>query len=118
VDPAQGSVGVSAMAVLQKLGIADQVKPKLKFVQNGGLVQMSVAKGESEIALGPYIGDIENPGLDVLGALPREASTPTDFVGFIATKAKDPAAARALLEYLSSPDAAAVYRAAKMEPAH
>ena len=118
VDPAQGSVGVSAMAVLQKLGITDQVKSKLKFVQNGGLVQTSVAKGETEIALGPYIGDIENPGLDVLGPLPREASTPTDFVGFISTKAKDPAAARALLEYLSSPDAAAVYRAARMEPAH
>src|SRR5258708_16287663 len=53
VDPTQGSVGGIALAALDKLGIADQVKPKIKWVQNGGLVQESVAKGETEIALGP-----------------------------------------------------------------
>ncbi len=117
VDPAQGSVGVSALAVLQKLGIADQVRPKLKFVQNGGLVQTAVAKGEVDIALGPYIGDTQNPGLDLAGPLPRDASTPTDVAGFVSAKAKDSAAARAFLDYLASPDAMAVYRAAGMEPA-
>lgn len=118
VDPAQGSAGVAAVAALQKLGIADQVKAKMKFVPNGGVVQTSVAKGETEIALGPYISDMSNPGLDVAGPLPLEASTPTDFVGFVSTHAKDPKAAKALLDYLSSPDAAKVYRAAGMEPVH
>jgi ABC-type Fe3+ transport system substrate-binding protein len=37
-------------------------------------------------------------------------------VGFVGTHAKDPAAAKALLDYLSSPDAAAIYRAQGMQP--
>jgi molybdate transport system substrate-binding protein len=117
VDPAQGSVGVSAMSVLDKLGITAQVKPKLKFVQNGGLVQTTVANGENEIALGPYVGDIENAGVDVVGTLPRAISTPTDFAGYISTRAKDSTGAKALLDYLTSAAAADVYRASKMEPA-
>jgi molybdate transport system substrate-binding protein len=118
VDPTQGSVGGIALLTLEKLGITDQVKPKIKWVQNGGLVQESVAKGETEIALGPYVSDMRNPGLDVVGPLPAEASTPVDITGFLSTSVKDPKAARALLDYLSSHDVAPVYEAAKIFPAH
>jgi molybdate transport system substrate-binding protein len=118
VDPTQGSVGGIALAALDKLAIADQVKPKIKWVQNGGLVQDSVAKGETEIALGPYLSDMRNPGLDVVGALPPGASTPVDITGFLSTSVKDPKAARALLSYLSSHEVASVYEAAKIFPAH
>ena len=52
---------------------------------------------------------METPGIDIVGPLPREISTPTTLVGFVSTHAKDPAAAKALLAYLSSPAAAAVY---------
>jgi molybdate transport system substrate-binding protein len=62
------------------------------------------------------VGDITNEGVDVVGTLPRSISTPTDFAAYISTRAKDSAAARALLDYLTSPAAAEVYRAAKMEP--
>jgi ABC-type Fe3+ transport system substrate-binding protein len=37
-------------------------------------------------------------------------------VGFVSTHAKNPAAAKALLAYLSSPEAAAVYKAQRMQP--
>lgn len=118
VDPTQGSVGGVALAALEKLGITDQVKPKIKWVQNGGLVQESVAKGETEIALGPYLSDMRNPGLDVVGALPPEASTPVDITGFLSTTVKNPEAAKAFLAYLSSHEVAPVYEAAKIFPAH
>ena len=118
VDPAQGSVGGVAMSVLQKLGITDLVKPKLKLVPGGGEVQTSVAKGETEIALGPYVSDMRNPGLDVVGALPAQVATPIDVTGFISTSAKDPKAAKALLDYFASHDVAETWKEAKMEPAH
>ena len=118
VDPTQGSVGGIALATLDKLGITEQVKPKIKWVQTGIIVQDSVAKGEAEIALGPYLSDMRNPGLDVVGALPPEASTPVDITGFLSTSVKDPKAAKALLDYLSSHEAAPVYEAAKIFPAH
>ena len=118
VDPTQGSVGGIALAALDKLGIADQVKQKIKWVQTGVIVQDSVAKGEAEIALGPYLSDMRNPGLDIVGALPPEASTPVDITGFLSTSVKDPKAAKALLDYFSSPEAAPVYEAAKIFPVH
>jgi molybdate transport system substrate-binding protein len=118
VDPTQGSVGGIALLTLDKLGVTDQVKPKIKWVQNGGLVQESVAKGETEIALGPYVSDMRNPGLDVVGPLPPDASIPVDITGFLSTSVKDPKAAKALLDYLSSHDVAPVYEAAKIFPAH
>ena len=69
-----------------------------------------------EIAFGPYLSDMRNPGLDVVGALPPEASTPVDITGFLSTSVKDPKAARALLDYLSSPAVAPVYESAKIFP--
>jgi len=118
VDPTQGSVGGIALVALDKLGITDQVKPKIKWVRTGEIVQESVANGEAEIALGPYLSDMRNPGLDVVGALPPEASTPVNITGFLSTSVKDPKAARALLDYLSSHEVAPVYEAAKIFPAH
>jgi molybdate transport system substrate-binding protein len=116
VDPAQGSVGGAALLALQKMGIADQLKTKIKWVPGGGEVQTSVANGETEIALGPYLSDMRNPGIDVVGALPPEAATPVDITGWIATNAPDPKAARALLDYLRSKEAAPVWVEAKAFP--
>jgi molybdate transport system substrate-binding protein len=118
VDPTQGSVGGIALATLDKLGITEQVMPKIKWVRTGVIVQESVVNGEAEIALGPYLSDMRNPGLDVVGALPPEASTPVDITGFLSTSVKDPKAAKALLEYLSSHEVAPIYEAAKIFPAH
>jgi molybdate transport system substrate-binding protein len=116
VDPEQGSVGGAVVLALDKLGITQQVKSKITWVSGGGVVQDGVAKGDYEIALGPYLSDMRNPGLDVVGALPPEAATPVDITGFLSTSVKDPKAARALLEYLSSHEVAPVYEAAKIFP--
>jgi molybdate transport system substrate-binding protein len=116
VDPEQGSVGGAVLLALDKMGLTAQLKPKIKWVRTGGIVQDSVAKGESEIALGPYLADMRNPGLDVVGALPPGAAPPIDITGFIATNAKDKKAARALLDYLKSPEATPVYESAKIFP--
>jgi molybdate transport system substrate-binding protein len=116
VDPAQGSVGGIAEACLDKLGIADQVKPKLKWVRGGDVVQDQVAKGEIEIALGPYLSDMKNPGVDVVGALPPGASTPVDITGFLSNNLKDTKDAKALLAFLRSKEAAPVWEEAKVFP--
>jgi molybdate transport system substrate-binding protein len=116
VDPDQGSVGGVVLLALNKMGISDQVKPKIKWVPGGGEVQTSVAKGETEIAFGPYLSDMRNPGLDVVGALPPAASTPVDITGFVSTSAKDPKAAKALLDYMKSREAAPVWVEAKAFP--
>jgi molybdate transport system substrate-binding protein len=115
-DGARGAAaGVSFDATLRQLGIFDEMKPKIVRVQGGAAAMAAIAKGEVEIGL-TFLSEIHDPGVEVVGTLPREISTPTGLVGFIHTKAKSPAAAKALLTYLSSPEAAKVYKEMGMQP--
>jgi molybdate transport system substrate-binding protein len=115
-DPAGGAAaGVSFDETLKRLGIAEQMRPKIKRAQGGAGAMALVAKGEVEIGV-TFVSEMSDPGIDVAGPLPKEISTPTSLVAFISTHAKDPVAARLLLDYLSSPEAAAVYKAQGMQP--
>lgn len=116
-DPAGGAAaGVSFTQTLKTLGIAEQMQPKIKLARGGAAAMAALAKGEVEIGL-TFISEIlTEPGVEPVGPLPRDISTPTALVGFVSTHATSPAAARALLAYLASPDAAAVYKAVGMMP--
>jgi len=74
-----------------------------------------VANGQAEIGM-TLLPGMSDPGIDVVGPLPREVSPPIVVIGFVSTHAKDPTAARQLLAFLASPEAAAVYKAHKMQP--
>ena len=117
IDPATGSAGVAAQAVLDKLGIADQVKDKIKLVPVAGALK-AVTGGDVDFSLGPYVSDVRtNAMVEGLG-LPTGAYTPTNIVGYVSSKASDAKAAKALLDYLMSPDAEAQYKSIGMMPAH
>ena len=116
-NPAGGAAaGVSFDETLKKLGIADQMRTRLKPSQGGAGAMKMVADGSADIGL-TFMSEMNEPGIDIVGPLPKEISTPTTLVGFVSAHAKDPAAAKALLDYLSSPAAAAAYRSQKMDPA-
>jgi molybdate transport system substrate-binding protein len=115
-NPAGGAAaGVSFMETLKTLGIADQMKATLKPAQGGAGAMAMVAKGEAEIGL-TFLSEMEDPGVEAVGPLPKTISPPTSLVGFISAHAKNPAGAKALLDYLASKDAAAVYKAQRMQP--
>ena len=115
-DGARGAAaGVSFDQTLKQLGISDQMQPKIKRAQGGAGAMAMAAKGEVEVGL-TFLSEMETPGIDIVGPLPREISTPTFLVGFVSSHAKDPAAAKALLAYLSSPAAAMVYKKQGMQP--
>ena len=114
-DGARGAAaGVSFDQTLKTLGIAEQMQAKITRAQGGAGAMEMLAKGEVEIGL-TFLSEIHDPGVEVVGILPREISTPTALVGFVSTKAKSPEGARALLKYLSGPEAAVVYKAMGME---
>ena len=116
VDPKQGSVGGAVLLALDKMGMRKEIEPKIKWMPGGGDVQRSVAAGQDEIAFGPYLSDMRNPGIDVVGALPPAAATPVEITGFLSTTVKDRAAAKSLIDYLRSADAAPEWRKAKAFP--
>jgi len=110
------AAGVSFDETLARLGIADQMKPKIKLAQGGAGAMAALAKGEVDIGLTFISEIITEPGVELVGPLPREISTPTALVGFLSAHARAPEAAKALLAFLSSASAAPVYRAAGMQP--
>ena len=112
---AGAAAGVSFDETLTMLGIAGEMQPKIRRAQGGAGAMALLANGEIEIGL-TFLSEITDPGVEVVGPLPRAISTPTALFGFVSTHAKSPAAARALLTFLSSPQAAAAYRACGMIP--
>jgi molybdate transport system substrate-binding protein len=115
-DPAMGSAsGASFTETLKKLGIFDQVLPKVKLAPSGIAALATVARGDAEIDIS-FLSEVSDPGVELVGALPLEISTPTGFVGFVSSHSKSAEAAKALLDYLSSPDAAPIYMSQGFRP--
>src|SRR5439155_810599 len=81
---------------------------KIKRAQGGAAAMAMLARGEVDVGL-TFLSEMNEPGIDAVGPLPREISTPTGLVGFVSVHAKAPEAARALLQYLSSSEAAPGY---------
>src|SRR5262249_21098374 len=116
-NPSVGAAaGVTFEEMLKKLGIAAQMEPKIKRAQGGAAAMAMAAKGEVEIGF-TFLSEMDEPGLEVAGPLPGDVAPPTKLVGFVSAHAKDPMAAKALLNYLASPEAAPAYKAHGMQPA-
>lgn len=112
---AGAAAGVSFERTLAALGIAEQIKPKVVPAQGGAGAMALLAQGKIDIGL-TFLSEIADPGVDVVGPLPREISTPTGLVGYVSAHSKSADAARALLAFIASPEAASVFRANGMEP--
>jgi molybdate transport system substrate-binding protein len=116
-NPASGAAaGVSLNETLEKLGIAGEMKPRIKLAQGGRGAMQLLANGEVDYGLTFISEIITESGVEVVGPLPRDISTPTELVGFLSRQTKQREAADALLRYLSSPEANAIYRAKGMRP--
>jgi len=94
--------------MLEKLGISDQMQPKLKHGHNGTATMDFVLNGEADYGV-TFMSGLNRPGLEAIGPMPKELVPPTGYVGFLSTQSKDSAAGKALLEYLVSPEAATAW---------
>src|SRR5690348_2290938 len=117
VDPMVGSDGFATREALQRLGVVDQIASKSRIVANAGLVANLMIKGEADVCIF-YLNEMNNPGLDIAGRLPKQIATPVKVVAFVSTHAKDAKAAKVLVSYLSSSEAEASYKKDGLEPAH
>ena len=112
-----GPSGNYIIALFEKLGVADQVKPKLKQTATGVFVGSIIASGEVEIGFQQVSELSQYEGVDYVGPLPAQVQNYTMFSSGILRNAKEAEAARALVRYITSPQAGAVYRKRGMEPA-
>lgn len=117
-DPTQGGgSGIHAANVMERLGIAGEMKAKTTLVPGPESVDL-VAKGEAEFAIVNTPVIVSKTGVELLGPLPVELQNTSDFVFFagIAASSKQTDAAGALIKYLQAPDAARVIKARGLEP--
>jgi len=117
IDPASGgSSGIYLDQLFQKMGIADQVKPKAKLKQ-GGYVAELIVNGEAELGIHQISEIVPVKGAHLVGPLPAEIQNYTTYAGGISAAAKEPEAAKALLSLLTSETAVAVLKSRGMEAA-
>jgi len=112
-SPAGGSItGPHIEGVFQGLGIAAQMTPKTRLAAGGpnGRVSVLVSSGAAEIGLQQVSELMSNPEVEVIGMLPATLQQITIYSGGITASAKQPSAARALIDYLAAPAAAAIYK--------
>jgi molybdate transport system substrate-binding protein len=101
--------------LFQKLGIADQMWSKSKRIE-GERVGSVVARGEAEIGFQQVSELLPIKGIDFVGPLPREVQRVTVFSAGIAAKTKHLDEARALIQFLASPEAARIVAKTGLDP--
>ena len=113
-----GASGTHFAAVLERLGIADAVKSKLKYSGGGlgGLAGTLVANGEAEIGVQQISELMAADGIDIVGPLPAELQNTTQFSAGIPVNAKAPDAGKALIAFLTTPAARNVLKIKGLEP--
>ncbi len=115
-DPAKGGAsGVVFAHVVERLGIADQLKPKTILVPGAQAAQL-VAKGQAEIGVGQTSEIVPVAGAQVLGPLPGELNSTTLFTAGIGAATKVPAAAKSFIQFLTGPIAKPVFSAKGFQP--
>ena len=111
----QSAAGAYVMKTFERLGIAEAMKAKLKPQAAPGDIAKAVASGEAE--LGVFLTNVlAAPGVELAGPFPAELQNDLVFVGAVAGETKNAAPAQAFIDYLRTPEAAAVLRAKGMTP--
>jgi len=117
IDPASGgSSGIYIDKLLERLGIADQVRPKAKL-KKGGHVADLIVSGEAELGLHQISEIVPVKGAALVGPLPKEIQNTTTYASGLSAAAQNKEAAQALIKTFSSPAAAAILKSKGMEPA-
>jgi molybdate transport system substrate-binding protein len=114
-DPASGGAsGVYFGKLLERLGIAEQMKSKTKFPPSGKLAADVLVAGDAELGVMQTSELI--PGTELVGTLPGDLNNVTVFGTGLETNSKETNAGAALIKFLQSREAAAVYKAKGLDP--
>lgn len=111
VSPAAGGTsGTYFEGLLAKMGIAEQMKPKVVYRNQGSEVADAVAKGDAELGVS-FIAELApNKGVKVAGPLPDAIQLPTDYVAAVPAGAGNGNEARAFIQAMKSPGGTTVFK--------
>lgn len=117
-DPAAvGASGVHFSKVIERLGIASEIKAKSKFPPPAGFVGTLLTNGEVDIAIQSKPELTTTPDVEVVGPLPGDLGSTTVFAVGVGAASANTEAGKALVKFLTSPEAQAVFKAKGFDPA-
>ena len=111
----EGSSGRYVAGLLERLGIAEEVRPKIRSGGPGASAQL-VSRGEVDFVVSGLPPLIGTPNIEWLGYLPAEINSWLLFTGGVGTNAGQAQAGRALLKFLTTPGAVKVWKENGVEP--
>ncbi|MFT4192525.1 MAG: substrate-binding domain-containing protein [Comamonas sp.] len=112
-----GPSGVYLAKLFERWGLADEIQGRIVQAPPGVPVGSLVARGEVELGFQQLSELLNLPGIRVVGPLPEAIQVVTLFSAGLAATSQQPQAVRALVDFLASPEAAAIKRGQGMEPA-
>ncbi|MEI9805679.1 MAG: substrate-binding domain-containing protein [Pseudolabrys sp.] len=112
----QSQTGVYLTKQLERIGVADAIKDKLQLQPGGAMTTVAVANGEAELAIVLVSDILATPGADLVGPLPASLQNYVMQTAALGATARQPASGEALIKYLGSPAAGAVFSAKGLEP--
>jgi molybdate transport system substrate-binding protein len=117
VNPASGGTsGTYFEGLLQKMGIAEAMKPKIVYRTQGSEVADAVARGEAELGI-TFTSELKpNPGVTIAGTLPAAIQLPTTYSVALVSATGGSDAARAFVRVLSGAEGRAAITKAGLEP--
>ncbi|HEX4137799.1 MAG TPA: substrate-binding domain-containing protein [Bryobacteraceae bacterium] len=101
--------------MLERLGIAEEMKSKALLTQGSGPAMASVAEGKTAVVMTLISELLPVRGIDVVGPFPAGLQNYVSFGAAVGAKASQPDGAKELIVFLKSPEAAPVYKAKGME---
>jgi molybdate transport system substrate-binding protein len=112
----EGSSGLYFLGLLERLGISEEMKTKLRPQPPAVPTAQAVATGEAEIVVVGAALILLEPGAELVGLLPVELQNYVTFTAGLSAAAKEPEAGKALLDFLGSPETLAMLKTHGVEP--
>ena len=113
-----GASRVLIEKMYDRLGITNEVKPKIILQSVPGRPQTAVADGEAEMVLTLVSEILPVKGVELVGPLPKELQSYVSFRGGVSANTKNSEASRAVVKFFTSSKAAPAYKAKGLEQAH
>ncbi len=113
--PGEGASGIYFASLVDRLGIGEQMKPKMRPMAAEDTVEV-VARGEADMVVVVASRIVGVPGVELVGLIPAEVQTNIGFIAGVSSASREPEAAHALVRYLTAPAAEPVLRKAGIEP--
>ena len=112
----RGCSGTNVADGIAQLGLTEQLKGKTIFT-SGGPVADHLARGDFEVGIQQTNIMVGVPGTVYVGPLPGSLNKPCASSVAVLTTSKEPDAARAMIRFMMSPEAAPLLRKTHVEPA-